>query len=403
MIRTIDRFFLKALLFSCWFISTALYNIEALEWGLQVGWAIGLIYIPFRFMQLPFSGFRFCRKKFYPLVSIVFTVILCTVGAWSFLWLGYIELPDVDFFYRSFSHTVYIFFYLLVLLSVYSAIVCDSKNYWSYFSFLFLYPFCFIAIWGCYQFLSTYDFFEYAKVFNNNLSTGFTYDRFKDSHRVSSVFPEPSEYSYYLALMGPMIWASFRGSFPVVKSSFFRWSLLTLWISQALMVKSLSFAIALPVIAFACVRHVEGIYGFRAVLKMFSMGVVLCGVIYFVLFDRISEAAAGSDGSSLDRWVGFVEAIDLFYRSPVFGFGYGIIRGLDAISFSLACFGIVGSLTLWLAVFRFCKSVGDGVDPIAKGALLSMIIAAILSNNFFDHLFLWVLFAFLAASPRWRI
>lgn len=138
------------------------------------------------------------------------------------------------------------------------------------------------------------------------------------------------------------------------------------------------------------------------ILSFFALALAATPVIVLGLAGRISETAAGDDGSVLVRFAGLLEALDLFMRSPVVGFGYGVVRGLDALSFTLASFGLVGTLALWVALQRFLRQVRLRATPILSSALLCLIAGCILSNNVFDHIFIWVLVAFVAACPQLR-
>lgn len=401
--RALHRLLIKPTLFFSWFISFAIFNFEGANWGLQWGWVFAVlfctVYTPS--MLLNRRGYRFFAERRFVGARRLFLVVFGFTGlAWLCVGVGLIDLPEPELFTRTVGHTGYLLFYAAVFLCVYHFLRRDEVRYWEYFRWFFIYPFVFIAIWGIYQNLSTYDFVAYAETFNNSLSTGFTYERFKDAHRVSSVFPEPSEYSYYLALMAPIVWACFRDRLPDATRTHLGWLLLGLWIVQAAMVRSLSFFAAVPLIAFVCVRHVEGKRALQTTAWLLVLGVPLVGAIGIGLSDRIGDAAAGADGSILVRYEGLLEALDLFQRSPVIGFGYGVIRGLDALSFTLASFGILGTLVFWLALNRFLLSIRVHATPILSGAALCLIAACILSNNVLDHIFIWMLIAVLAACPK---
>jgi hypothetical protein len=402
-IHVIHRLLLKPTLFFCWFISFAAFNFEDANWGLQVGWVCAFLFCVSYSPSLLLSRARFFRERTFILARRVLLVIFgFTAFALLMLASGVISLPEPEMLSRTLGHTGYVLFYAWVFLCVFHALRREQRAYWQYFRWFFIYPFVFIAIWGVYQNLTTYEIAgEYLDIFNNSASTGFTYERFRGAHRVSSVFPEPSEYSYYLAMMGPIIWACFRNKLPWNGSRSTGALLLTLWIVQAAMVKSLSFFLAVPVVLYVCMRHVEGrrlslnmIFSFCALVLL----VVLVMVIG--LSGRITETAAGDDGSVLVRYAGLLEALDLFVRSPAVGFGYGVVRGLDALSFTLASFGLVGTLTLWFALQRFLSAVRLHVTPILSGAILCLIAGCILSNNVFDHIFIWVLVAVTAACPK---
>jgi hypothetical protein len=402
-INVLQRLLLKSTLFFCWFISFALFNFESANWGLQVGWVCAFLFCVSYSPSALLSHKRFFRERtFISACRVLLVIFGFTALALLMLALGVVILPEPEMLSRMLGHTGYVVFYSWVFVCVFHALRRERRAYWQYFRWFFVYPFAFIAVWGIYQNLTTYGIAgEYIDVFNNSSSTGFTYERFRDAHRVSSVFPEPSEYSYYLAMMGPIIWACYRNKLPWNGSRAAGVLLLTLWIVQAAMVKSLSFFLAVPVVLYVCMRHVEGRrLGLNMILSFCTLVLLVILIMVIGLSGRITETAAGDDGSVLARYVGLLEALDLFLRSPVVGFGYGVVRGLDALSFTLASFGLAGTLTLWIALQRFLRSVRLHVTPILSGAILCLIAGCILSNNVFDHIFIWVLFAVTAACPQ---
>lgn len=402
-IHHIQRLFLRLTLFFCWFISFAAFNFEGANWGLQVGWVCAFLFCVCYSPTVLLSRDHFLTERTFISARRVLLVIFgSTAVSLSLLGVGAIALPEPEMLNRTLGHTGYVMFYAWVFLCVFHALRRDAARYWSHFRWFFVYPFVFITIWGIYQNLTTYGIFgEYVDIFNNSVSTGFTYERFRASHRVSSVFPEPSEYSYYLAMMGPIVWACFRQRLPWNGSRGFGLFLLFLWLVQAAMVKSLSFFLAMPVVLYVCVRHVEGRkFSLKMLLSFCTAALVFAPIVFLSLAGRIGETAAGEDGSVLVRYEGLIEALDLYLRSPLVGFGYGVIRGLDALSFTLACFGTLGTIALWISLQRYLGLLSRHATPILSGSLLCLIAGCILSNNVFDHIFIWVLVAVAAACPR---
>lgn len=402
-IHLIQRLLLRLTLFFCWFISFAAFNFEGANWGLQVGWICAFLFCVSYSPTVLFSRDRFLKERTFIATRHMLLVIFgSTAVSLGMLAVGAITLPEPEMLTRILGHTGYVVFYAWVFLCIFHALRRDADRYWDHFRWFFVYPFAFIATWGIYQNLTTYGVAgEYVDIFNNSASTGFTYERFREAHRVSSVFPEPSEYSYYLAMMGPIVWACFRQRLPWDGSRSFSVLLLVLWVVQAAMVKSLSFFMAMPVVLYVCLRHVEDS---KLSLKMFlyfcAATLVLAPVVLLGLASRIGETAAGDDGSVVARYAGLLEALDLYLRSPVVGFGYGVVRGLDALSFTLASFGTVGTIALWITLQRYLHAVRQHATPILSGALLCLIAGCLLSNNVFDHLFIWILVAVAAACPR---
>ncbi len=187
--QPVQRLLLRLTLFFSWFISFAAVNFEGANWGLQVGWVMALLfcacYLPTLAMsrQRVLGDRQFVRGRRVLLVMIIFSVL-----AWTTESAGLTRLPEREMLGRSAAHTGYLTFYFIVFVCVFHALRRDRRHYWTFFRWFFLYPFIFIALWGIYQNLSTYGVVQYVDTLNNNLSTGFTYERFKDAHRVSSVF-----------------------------------------------------------------------------------------------------------------------------------------------------------------------------------------------------------------------
>jgi hypothetical protein len=176
-----------------------------------------------------------------------------------------------------------------------------------------------------------------------------------------------------------------------------------LFATQVVMVKSFSFFVALPFIAIAIVRDVEGKRGGRGVVKILVMSLVLIAVVGIGFIGRMGQTAAGDDGSVSARYLGLLESIDLFQRSPLTGFGYGVTRSLDGLSFLLASFGIVGTAVFIMIIKRFIKKIKNDATPILSGAMICLIASCVGSNNTLDHVFIWVLFALMASCPKLEV
>lgn len=402
-INGIQRFFLCLTLFFCWFISFSVYNFEEFEWGLQAGWAFALLFCVVYMPSIIASRVQYFRSETFIIGRRILLIILgSTAISAALLSLGFIFLPDPDMADRIISHTVYILFYTVVYYCIYHALCVERLRYWFYFRWFFIYPFGFIGVWGIYQFLTTIGVGgEYVAIFNNNLSTGFTYERFRSSYRVSSVFPEPSEYSYFIALMGPIIWASYRNKIPWNGSSILGLFLVLVWLVAAVTVNSVSFWLALPVVIYSGISHVEGQkIHVTAIISIFLFSIFVVPILLFSFGQRIIDITTGADGSVIARFDGLIEYLDVFQGSPLFGFGYAVIRGLDAVSFLLASFGILGTVFLSVTIAKFIQVVRLNTTPVLSGAIVCLIAGCVLSNNVLDHLFVWVLLAVAAACPR---
>jgi hypothetical protein len=341
----------------------------------------------------------FREPRFRAMLRFIASIFVLTGIAWGCALANITKLQDPVMLRRSMGHTGYLMFYSVTAICIFHFLRRFEKRYWDYFLWFFIYPFLFISVWGIYQNLATYDLLPYWDGFNNSLSTGFTWFRFKHDHRISSIFPEPSEYSYYLAMMTPICWAVFRGKLPLPLGKQMRWAILILLVTQIVMIKSLSFFVALPMIALVVVRWIEHTKGVRTFLWLVS-GLGILGVIAGIGFaGRLAATTAGEDGSTIARYLELLESINLFLHSPVFGFGYGIVRGMDAISFMLASFGLIGFVVLAWCLKKFINLVGQESSLVFSGALLCLITGCALSNNVLDNIFIWIILAFFAASP----
>jgi hypothetical protein len=400
MIRMFQNLALKLAFFSCWFISFSLINFELQNWGLQVGWIACFLFCFIYLRNVFTKTYVYKNPLFISTIHIFITIFVFSFLAWITYFAGFITPPTDGHLNRSMGHVGYIFFYFFVYICIYHALATQPNKYWSRFDWLFIKPFIFIAIWGIYQLLSTYDLVEYLTVFNNNLSTGFTYERFKDHHRVSSIFPEPSEYSYYLALMGPIVWAHFKNKIPLEQGLISRYFLLLLWLSQAVFVKSLSFFLAIPVLIYLCLRYINKYSLSKTVIYYSFFGIFIFILLSLNMADRLSSTAGGDDGSVLVRYMSFFETLEYFSASPVIGFGYGSVRGTDAFSFFLASFGFLGSTLIIYLGYKFTSGLKNNSDPIFFCAVCCLLYASILSNNPLDHIFLWVILAFMSVSQH---
>jgi hypothetical protein len=392
--------FFRLTLFFAFFNSFAIINFDDFNWGLLWSWFLSLIFINLYF----YKSFIFSKKIIYDyrntyVLKIFGIIFLSSTISWLMQWLGLILIPrDYDIsINRSFGHVGYIFFYFLVYICIYSYLKNNNNKYFIYYKWFFIYPFIFISFWGIYQNLSTYGFFNYVDIFNNSVSTGFTYERFKEDHRVSSVFPEPSEYSYYLALMTPIVWAYFR-NIPFKSNFYIRSILLILLISQIYMIKSLSYFVAFPIIFWVIIRYIENLKGLRLFGAIFLAGSVSIILVSLTMLSRLELVSSGSDGSIDDRFLGILQSIELFLRSPLIGFGYGISRGIDQLFFLLASVGLIG--IFFISKFLYKLLSNEDVPVFLKGSTLAMFASCLTSNNIFGFLFFWIYLAFLTTFPK---
>ena len=374
---------IKIFFLLCFFISFAI-NIETWNWGMQMSWVFAfLIIILLGIIEL---------KLTFP-VNPVFTLLRFFL-AFSFLdallfWVGLIK-PNIDSNYdirRLIAHTCYIFIFLLICKSLYNFFREKSfQKIIVYQNYLTIYPFIIIGTYGTYQLLSTYNLVPYTDIFNNSLSTGFTYYRFVDDHRISSVFAEPSEYSYYLCFIIPILYRYIRSK----KSNIiFKKIILSLLVVQIIFVKSLTFLIGFPIDILIIIIFIERLN----IYKIIRLGLValtgILGIVY-ISWDRIEKIISNEDGSVSDRTRDFLSTIDLFKNNIYSGFGYGGIRGMDGVSFLLASFGIIGTIIIFIIIYRILHRIFI-YDKVISLSIFSMILSSLSSNNIFDYVFIWIL------------
>ena len=398
--KSVEFISLRFTLFFSWFISFAILNFPSMGWGLQTSWFFGLIFIISRLINILYTELKIrSNPSFNSVLLVLFLIVSFTTVA---VIARVLELTktsiDVDPF-RTIFHTVYILFYVLLCILLFDML--SKRNVPESFmvNWFIINPFLFISVWGAYQFVATYEFIPYYRIFNNNVSTGFTWDRFYFDHRVASVFAEPSEYSYYLAAVAPFIYAACRRKLPRGPGNFHSRVLANLWISQALVVKSLTFVVALPFIFYFCAVYIEKVR-VRTLILISPFLIVLMLPIFVIsgMSARVLSAATGADLSTLERIGGFVQALSLFHDSPVFGFGYGVIRGLDLISFALASFGAVGSFFLVLGMYKYLSSLSINRSGTWIAGFICLFAASITSNNVLGHLFFWLMATLICAT-----
>lgn len=393
---------IRLAMFFSFFISFAAINFIDYHWALLWSWIFSSIFVIY--YLIPTCRYIYQEntrldERYKITIKMFLTIFSVSLISWILQALEIISIPseyEISII-RSIGHTLYLLFYFIVFNCVYVYLIKNERNYFLYFKWMFIYSFVFISAWGIYQYISTYDIVSYSDILNNSISTGFTYDRFKDEHRVSSVFPEPSEYSYYLAFQTPIIWAYFRNKF-FISSLFARYFLIFLLLTQIYMIRSLSYIIAIPVIIWVIAVYIERKKGLKLLLAYSLLSLVGALVVGITMYARINALSGGNDGSVDDRLVGMFNSLDLFSLSPLVGFGYGITRGIDQLFFLLASLGFIGTILLLRYIILFIMN--KNVPHIMSGSLLAMFASCISSNNILGYLFYWLILAFLSSYPN---
>ena len=385
----------RLLIFFSFFTSFSILNIPSAEWGLQMSWFLALIiYIGYIFINK--GNYRFPKNKNFKLISSYFIAILIlTLLAWGGLYFDYIDTGEIDrseLMERSIPHLIYLIFDYLA----YFHIVCflhnqkdNSKNV----RIFITYTFYFITIWGFYQWLTTFNLLPYITIFNNNASTGFTYLRFVHAHRTASIFPEPSEYAYYLAFMLPFVYIQwrYRKSKHYIYSAH-PWLMSCFWIAAVLTCQSMSLFMTLPLMIIYIYSRYEKLTP-HVIIGCIAGLLVITSSIIILASDRINQIFLGEDGSALVRFQAFLDSYTLLSNSPFLGVGFGAIRGLDLLGFLLSTTGLIG--TIWFIILVFKLKVYSDLNLIFIQGFKAMLIVTLISNPIMDQIFLWVIFAFI--------
>lgn len=372
-----------------------------MDWGLQVSWFIAiLIFVLYPFYKLGRTKitwtYNFKLVTTYFLLILINTIISLLLINENILVFKEVEI--IDIVGRSSTHIIYVVFEYIMFLYIYIYLY-NSKKHISDLKYFIFFPALFITIWGIYQWLTTFDLFPYIDIFNNSLSTKFTYLRFKAAHRTASVFPEPSEYAYFLAFMLPFAFMSIRNGkkLPYIcYPKLFSYLIL----GSVVLCQSMSLYCVMPLLILYILRgYIK--FTLKKILTLFVISSLFISTIAFIALDRISAIFAGDDGSAITRFDAFVETMDLFTNSPIIGVGFGAVRGLDLLSFLLGTTGIIGTIAF---IYMVCK-----LRPYSEANMLfidgfrCMIIVALISNPIIDLTFFWPILAFISIPLKiWK-
>jgi len=250
---------------------------------------------------------------------------------------------------------------------------------------------------GIYVFLATYSLVPVDSILHNNLSLGYTFDRFKGDHRTASVFAEPSHYATYIAFLLPIYYAYFKKKIKIVSYSY-RLPLFILYVAQIIMIKSMSFYLVLPIILIISYYTVNekriNLKNFFYILSATTLAVV---IIATFMFSRINEMIIGQDGSFIIRFNTFLNSIDLFLSSPIIGVGYGAIRGIDSFSTLLATIGILGFITFIFFLKKIHKDLNRFQKLIYVG-FICMFITTLPADGMMDYLYFWIIISIILVN-----
>jgi len=344
--------------------------------------------------------FKFSFNRNISLVTGYFiTIIFTTIISWILQHEKIINLNNsTELITRSIPHTIYILFEFFVFIFI--SIYLQNKQVHNNDIKVFItYSFYFISIWGIYQWATTFDIIPYWEIFNNSSSTGFTYLRFKEAHRTASVFPEPSEYGYYLSFLFPFIIHLWYKPEECICYSKHRKRIIILWIISVVLCRSMSMFITLPFIYFFIIKKYCKFTAKKliAIIIIIAIGIF---IIYTIEKDRLNNLFIGNDDSAIIRFNEFLKGYNMFIESPIIGGGFGAIRGLDLLSFCLSTTGIIGTLYLIYILIKIKENTK--INKLFKDGMYCMVAISLISNPILDSLFFWVILAFMCNKIRER-
>lgn len=383
----------RIFLFFIFFISFSVINVHAIQWGLQMSWAIAIVLF-FLYPLIKTDAVILHINRNIRIVSIYFFITTTlTIVSWILQKAGVIVFEDGDaLLARSMSHTIYLIFeyFVFVLMCIY---IQNKHSHNKDVKAFITYPFYFIIIWGIYQWISTFDIVPYIEIFNNNISTGFTYLRFKDHHRCSSVFPEPSEFAYYLAFIMPFItYQYFKHKENPIFSRHHIWMTI-LFLIGVVLCGSMAFFAIFPILLIYTTKRYVKLTPIK-LLTVLVVAAIICGGILILYGSRFNAISTGDDGSAISRFMAFMQAINIFIASPFIGAGFGAIRGMDLFSFLLSTTGILGFISfVW---FIFALRVKSQINKLFLQGFRCVIIVTMISNPVVDFIFFWVVLAFIS-------
>lgn len=394
------RILISLVLFFSYFVSLSIFNISSVTWGLQFSWFLSIIFsIVFTFILMKKTKIVITKKFKYFILYIVYfissTIVSLVLFKYDIITTN-VAIDKRELINRSIVHTVYILFNTIVTIYFYIYFQ-QRRNYETIIKYFIFYPSVVIMLIGVYGFLATYDIVPIDNFFHNNLSLGYTFERFKSTHRTASVFAEPSHYATYLAFLLPLYYAYFKKKFKMTRY-LYRIPLIILYVSQIIMIKSLSFYLIFPILITITYYGVNEIrVKLENLFYVFFSIIIIFLVIIIFMFSRISILISQEDGSFLIRFGVFLDSINLFLSSPIIGFGYGAIRGIDSFSTLLATVGILG----FIFFIYFIKKIRRDLNYLQKLiyiGFLCMFLVMLIADGMMDFLHFWLILGILLVN-----
>lgn len=417
------NFHLAIILFFSFFSSFAICNISSLDWGFQFSWALLCIFSLLEILFFFTKPYFFKEKKYIKLLTslLCLSLLVITVFDWIYLQINPSDISynginsnfkaiykSNNLLNRSFFHTCYIVFLNLTSFFVFQHLnnLSQTRRIGLISKYFITLPFFFIGVWGIYQWLTTYGLFPYCKLFNNSISTGFTYLRFMGDHRTSSIFPEPSEYAYFLGWYLPLVISFFsRGTnfFTFKQNRKNRYFLLFFYLLQVGLCRSFSYFAIFPVILFITIYCADIPSRTKFIYKFLYLIILILGICAaMILFgERFNAIISGTDGSMLVRLSVFYDGIVLFLNRKLLGYGYGCIRGMDLLSATLAFFGIIGVVIIIIFLVLLNKfSKKNKYSHLLFVGYICFLLTGCISNPLYEFLPFWIIPIFIEVLSK---
>lgn len=391
------NFLVNSILFFSFFTCLAVFNISTVTWGLQFSWFLGIIFLILMLLILFIKSKIIITRKFKYFLLFIIYFLISTFLSLFLLNQNILNLNEnfdiSQLTIRSVTHSIYLIFNFLVAIAIY-VYYQKRQNFDDILKYFIAYPSIVIMIIGVYGYLATFNLVPIDTFLHNNLSLGYTFERFKSDHRTASVFAEPSHYGEYLAFLLPFMYAYYKKTIKLF-SYVLRIPILLLYISQIIMIQSMSFYLILPILLLISYFSVNNKrFKFKYLIYTLPMLFIVVILIITFMFSRINSMVSGEDGSFIVRFGQFLDAIELFLSSPLIGVGYGAIRGVDSFSTLLATFGLIGVFVFII----FIKSLYYGLNHLQKiiyFGLISTFITSLVADGITDYLHFWIMISIL--------